>query len=218
MSKEIPDDLAAWRTLFRAPDALPGQGLADKDATWDKLFERLNSRPHRRLSGYRIAAACILVLLIPATRLLRERPASSKGTPVAEKVRPVLPVARPQGPGPTHPPVTGMAPVSGTFVEARQAKKPAIRERVATSRLAAAPRPAAATQPAPAILTPTPPPSRLQAAAIESAPPNPSKPAPKKQWKVVDFNELEPGHDHPQGMVADRQFRPLRLGIDIGKN
>jgi hypothetical protein len=216
MSKEIPDELAGWRRLLREPDALPGQSLADKDAAWDKLFERLNAKPRRRLSGYRIVAACILVLLIPATRLLRDRPAPQKGMPVAERVRPVAPSRAPVvTPGVCR---SGLVPVSRTSVAAEQTRKVSpVRDRVA------------------ALAEPAPPPARQpvtsdsvsqKAGPIESTPPvirveseapaRPSKAAPKKQWKVVDINELETGHDRPRSMVADRQIRPLRLGLGIG--
>src|SRR5579885_1872516 len=100
MSRETPDEPAGaeqrWRRLLREPDALPGQGLADKDAAWDTLFERLNAKPRRSFFGYRIVAACILIALIPASRLFHERPGSGpagfgltpggKGAPIAEKV------------------------------------------------------------------------------------------------------------------------------------
>ena len=115
MSRETPDEPAGsgqrWRRLLREPDALPGLGLADKDAAWDKLFERLNTKPRRRFFGYRVVAACILVSLIPAMRLFHDgtgadrtgyeraqsnSAAGRKGVPVAEKVRPVAEKVRPE--------------------------------------------------------------------------------------------------------------------------
>jgi hypothetical protein len=46
-------------------------------------------------------------------------------------------------------------------------------------------------------------------------PPVTARPAPKKEWKVVDLNELDPGRQRAHGMAAGRQptFR-IGLGID----
>src|SRR5258708_39220952 len=109
----IPDEFAAWRRVLRAPDALPEQGLADKEVAWDKLFERLSEKRRRPFYGYRIVAACILILLIPAARLFQDRKAMGKiGSAVA---RPVVPLAsgggRPAS-GMTTVPVRPMAAVA----------------------------------------------------------------------------------------------------------
>ena len=74
MSKERTDEFLKWRGLVDQPDDRPDQVLDDKEATWQKLAERLGERRRNRLSGYRIAAACLLfALIIPAARLFQDR-------------------------------------------------------------------------------------------------------------------------------------------------
>ena len=74
MSKERTDEFLQWRGLVDQPDDRPDQVLDDKEATWQKLAERLGERRRNRLSGYRIAAACLLfALIIPAARLFQDR-------------------------------------------------------------------------------------------------------------------------------------------------
>ncbi len=89
MSEERPDDFFSWRCRLGPPDALPEQGLDDRDMTWEKLAPRLTKASgqvsrrqvpaqsfnipgqswYHRLPVYRIAAACLLLLLVPAARL-----------------------------------------------------------------------------------------------------------------------------------------------------
>ena len=73
MSDERPDEFFSWRSRLNPPDALPEQGLDNRSLTWEKLAPRLQpprrQPPHRRLPVYRIAAACLLLLLIPAALL-----------------------------------------------------------------------------------------------------------------------------------------------------
>ena len=64
MSKERTDEFLKWRGLVDQPGDRPDQVLDDKEATWQKLAERLGERRRNRLSGYRIAAACLLFALI----------------------------------------------------------------------------------------------------------------------------------------------------------
>ncbi len=74
MSKERTDEFLQWRGLVDQPYNRPDQVLDDKEATWQKLAERLGERRRNRLSGYRIAAACLLfALIIPAVRLFQDR-------------------------------------------------------------------------------------------------------------------------------------------------
>jgi hypothetical protein len=73
MSKERTDEFLQWRGLIDQPEDRPDQVLDDKEATWQKLAERLGDRRRNRLSGYRIAAACLLfALMIPAARLFQD--------------------------------------------------------------------------------------------------------------------------------------------------
>src|SRR5580692_7869857 len=75
MSKERTDEFLQWRGVIDQPDARPDQVLDDKEATWQKLAERLGERRRNRLSGYRIAVACLLfaLLIIPIARLFQDR-------------------------------------------------------------------------------------------------------------------------------------------------
>ena len=110
MSNERPDEFLAWRGRLGQPDALPEQGLDDREATWERLNARLGSvlngerqpgrsvRPgedgldkegaigkgtRRRIYRYGIAAAFLLLALIPATRFFRGRPLAKGPVPVA---------------------------------------------------------------------------------------------------------------------------------------
>jgi hypothetical protein len=74
MSKERTDEFQKWRGLIDQPEDRPDQVLDDKEATWQKLAERLGDRRRNGFSGYRIAAACLLfALIIPAARLFQDR-------------------------------------------------------------------------------------------------------------------------------------------------
>jgi hypothetical protein len=257
MSKETPDEPTGseqlWRRLLREPDALPGQALEDKDAAWDKLFERLNKKPRRRFWDYRIAAACLLILLIPASRLWQDRPAREKGLPMAgrglspekglspaEKLRPA-PIVRPEQPLTPEPAAPESvahktpAPVPAMAVAVKPSPAgPARKSRSLPPKSPVMTRPAAPAPAKPAVVVaqlipaksanpaslPTSEPAAISPPLIlaESKPSTPAHPAkpPKKEWKVVDINDLEPGHSRPQGMLAGRRPGMFRLGLGIG--
>lgn len=227
MSRETPDEPVGaeqhWRRLLREPDALPGQGLADKDAAWDTLFERLNAKPRRRFAGFGVAVACLLIALMPVSRLFHDGPengrprpdrpgshltAGGKGLPAAEKIRPAAPPRTAPAPSTAVKPITP-APVAAATAR-RAPKKPQLPKisPVSNQTVPAGPIPAAIAAPAPPAII-----------LAESTPPpaHPSKPAAKKQWKIVDINELEPRNTRPQ-MVADRQPGLVRLGLGPGNS
>ena len=106
MSDERPDEFFSWRSRLSPPDALPEQGLDSRDLTWEKLARRLGKAPgqdsvshassnsafarlrsagsqplRHRLPVYRIAAACLLLLLIPAALLFQDRPTHTPQQP-----------------------------------------------------------------------------------------------------------------------------------------
>ena len=94
MSNERTDEFLKWRGLLDQPDAQPDQVLDDREATWQKLADRLGERRRRRLSGYRIAAACLLfALIIPATHLLRDHHSDAGILPPRQPVRQLPPVS-----------------------------------------------------------------------------------------------------------------------------
>ncbi len=75
MSNERPNEFLPWRGQLTPPDALPEQGLEDKELSWQRLAERLQKEPRRRGIAWWIAAAClILAFFFPATHLFRTRP------------------------------------------------------------------------------------------------------------------------------------------------
>jgi hypothetical protein len=87
MSNERTDEFLSWRVRLDQPEALPEQGLDDHEASWQRLAERLREKPRRRMTGYWVGAACLLLALIPVVRLLHPRPP-------AIALRPTTPVAR----------------------------------------------------------------------------------------------------------------------------
>jgi hypothetical protein len=74
MSNERTDEFLSWRGRLDNPDALPEQGLDNHEASWQRLAERLREKPRRRLTGYWVAAACLLLALIPTIRFFHPRP------------------------------------------------------------------------------------------------------------------------------------------------
>ena len=87
MSNEKTDEFLSWRGRLDQPDALPEQGLGNHEASWQRLAERLREKPRRRVTGYWAAAACLLLALVPAIRFLHPRPP-------ATALRPNAPVTR----------------------------------------------------------------------------------------------------------------------------
>lgn len=90
MSNERIDEFLSWRGRLDGPEGVPGQGLDDREASWERLMDRFKEPPRRkRFWGYGIAAACLLLALIPAARLFQDRhgPASRpspQAVPAAE--------------------------------------------------------------------------------------------------------------------------------------
>jgi hypothetical protein len=76
MSNERANEFLSWRAKLNGTDALPGQGLDDKEESWQRLAERLRKQPRRVGIAWWIAAASlILAFFLPATHLFRTRPA-----------------------------------------------------------------------------------------------------------------------------------------------
>ena len=64
MLNENPNNLN-WKNKLEDTSGLPGEILADKNATWEKLHNRLVPKPRRkRIIWYWAAAACILITII----------------------------------------------------------------------------------------------------------------------------------------------------------
>jgi hypothetical protein len=95
MSNERADEFLCWRGRLTAPDALPEQGLEDKELSWQRLAERMQKQPRRHYIAWWIAAAClILAFFLPTTHLFHGRPAHP-GRPnrVATRTPARIPVA-----------------------------------------------------------------------------------------------------------------------------
>ena len=75
MSNERADEFLPWRGRLTPADALPEQGLEEKELTWQRLAERLQKKPRRRFAAWWIAAACFVLAFLPASHLFRTRPA-----------------------------------------------------------------------------------------------------------------------------------------------
>ena len=107
MSNEKTDEFLSWRGRLDQPDALPEQGLDNHEASWQRLAERLREKPRRRVTGYWVAAACLLLALIPAvrlfhprTRVIALRPAARQRTLVQKITAQPLAVEHPVTPPP----------------------------------------------------------------------------------------------------------------------
>jgi hypothetical protein len=104
MSNEKPDEFLSWRGRLGQPDALPEQGLDNPEVTWERLNARLGERLNARVEGivldggvadgrrrrrnyrYGVAAAFLLLALIPAAWLYRGRSSAGKqGSPPVGK-------------------------------------------------------------------------------------------------------------------------------------
>jgi len=213
MSNERPDDFQAWRSLLGQPDALPEQGLADKDATWERLFERLATKP-RRWPVYGIVAACILLALVPAARFFQDSPARTVSRHT--KVEPVAfspsDQRRPSRPTSATPLRRRGLPPSGASVTTTPSRTffPVARPiRTVTRRPMRTP-PSAI--PLAAVGHAANPPQMTLALAPPKLPVRPDPPT-RPEWKVVNLNELNSGLTRPHGLAGVRNPRPIRIGL-----
>jgi hypothetical protein len=224
MSNEKADEFLSWRGRLSSPDALPEQGLDDKELSWQRLAERLERKPARRGAAWWIAAACLLMALLPATRFFRAGPAPVSArthtrlpTAPAPRTATPLPAAalspkRPAGepairrPGPTH--------ISNSnYGEFAAIKTPKVfhtlsaSDSPAFSVVSAVP---SVTSPTPSVTSPIPP--IASASPSVNLPPTTAKPRPTHALRIVYLNELE-DKNGPAPSLALRQPAFLRLGI-----
>jgi hypothetical protein len=188
------------------------------------LLERLDRKPRRQFLGYRIAAACLIISLIPVARLFREIPVRGKQRPaIAQPITPLAsrgttnpePAAVPepmqrQGsrtPLTTPPPARTANPrlLSGSLATLNRSpvKTPAAAIGI-TSRPLATAIELTSHQVATATVAALPP-------ASVTGPIQQRKPA-KKEWKVVDLNDLDPGRQRPHEMATNRKPAFIRFG------
>jgi hypothetical protein len=75
MQNENPNNFH-WKNKLDDTDSLPGEGIADKNAAWEKLHARLGGQPRRKIAIWYWAAASILLLVLMA--VLVPRPATTE--------------------------------------------------------------------------------------------------------------------------------------------
>jgi hypothetical protein len=199
MSNERPDDFLSWRRTLSQPDALSEHGLEDRELSWEKLAERLRDKPRRRWTGYWIAAACLLLALVPAARLFRDH------HPRAESPRPTALRSTALRPATLRP--VALPPVALPSAALHPAAHPA------TPHPAAAPHstpPITAAGPLTAALADLPAAAPPQTTLATAA--TPAKP--KKQLRIVNINEISKG-ESPAPATARREPGFLRIGTTI---
>jgi hypothetical protein len=196
MSNERTDEFLSWRGRLDDPQGVPGQGLDDREATWERLMDKISETPRRRrFFGYRLAAACLLLALIPTVRLFHGRHAPVAATRPMELRRTASSATA--SAAETTPPATAIQPpVTSQLTTAPPTHRPA-----KTSRREE-PIKLAGLTPPPITVSATPPDSAASAQIAE-------KPLKAKPLRVVHLNEL-PGSAGPAPAVtatdANRRF------------
>ena len=214
MDNERPNERILWSHRLEEPGALPGVGLTDKEATWDKLYEKLRETPRHRTLPWWLwaAAACILLTLVPAAILLKDRslpgPNQPQISPVpksapSEVAQSTLSVSPPAGIPPRITPHSARR-------ENRERRTP-VKQTIQTLApvVSKAPSPSPQTLPG-SVLPPLPDPVG-PVAAIQPA-------KPKKELRVIHINELEP--PQPAPATAGPRLKPGRLyiGFNAGQD
>lgn len=65
MSNENHNNTGNWRSKLEALESVPGETVVDKNASWEKLHERLRvKKSGKKMIWYWAAAACLLLVLI----------------------------------------------------------------------------------------------------------------------------------------------------------
>ncbi|MDO6433403.1 hypothetical protein Q4E93_22515 [Flavitalea sp. BT771] len=224
--RPLPAEGTWWSRRLEEPGALPGTGLADKEAAWDKLYDRLRETPRRRTQPWLwAAAACLLLALIPAAFILKERRVISGSRDPKIAIRPKALI----NPARTYP---APAPAHHSPLTAHGSPLKAHRSRLTAPSLQAAPFPAhrspLVARRSQLVA------HRLQLVACSlqpAAPPAPSSPLTtpgsplaarssqlmahsyKKQPRVVHINELEPAMPTPS--TAGERLKPGRLQVRL---
>ena len=99
MSNERIDEFLSWRGRLDDPRGVPGQELDDREAAWERLMDKVAGRPRRRLFGYRVAVACVLLVLVPAVGFFYDRHNSVVAVRPVERQRAVAPGTPMHSPG-----------------------------------------------------------------------------------------------------------------------
>jgi hypothetical protein len=202
--RSLPAAGAGWSSRLEEPGALPGVGLTDKEAAWDKLYDRLRETPRRRtLPWLWAAAACLLLALIPAAFFLREKRTIPHSPEPKVAVQPKPTRARTY-PAPAQKPTTQPP---GSQLAAQNSK---LKTRCSQLRAHRSP----VTAHRSPVVTPS---SQLVARSLQLAAP-PAPPAHRLPLaacglppRVVHINELEPAQPTPS--TAGERLKPGRLQV-----
>ena len=206
MSSERKDEFLSWRGRLDSPEGVPGQGLDDHEQTWQRLMDRFRDKPGRRLPVYGIVAACLLLALIPASRLFRDR----TQYPRFRAARQVIPqVARPDGgrTGFTSP--APSAPAVGLAEQRVQKRDDRTTKRSSTGRPKTSVRMEMRTIAVTDDTVRTP---EVPVVPLVSQLPM-TRPVLQRNWKVVDLNDLHAGWQAPHGMASNRPVLSFRIGF-----
>ncbi len=231
MSNERPNEFLPWRVTLTKIDALPGHGLDDKEQSWDRLAERLRNKPRRRgivwwMAG--VAAACLVVVFLLPGTIFRDRPVVHNHVAVQPPAQP-QPVTRAPSRPQSNPVAVGatLPAHANSGANSNYGDFAAINDKV-KSRIPA-PRTTAPRTTAPrtlALRTPDLPMRALPlftavgpaigpdiATAVDTPVFRAVLSAPKKQLKVVCYNEINnPASKPPQLAVRDPESLRISLG------
>jgi len=64
MADKKQNDIDNWKGMLDSPESLPGEGMSDKNAAWEKLYGRLHASPAPRTAWYWIAAAVLIMITV----------------------------------------------------------------------------------------------------------------------------------------------------------
>jgi len=213
MSNERPDDFLSWRRTLSQPGALSEHGLEDREISWEKLAERLRDKPRRRWTGYWIAAACLLLALVPVARLFRDQPRAESPRPAALHST----ALRQAPPRPAALRAAAPHPAAAPHSALQETALPTL---ISSRHNTLTRRSSVATFPRPALLISTPPitpAGPLTAALAElpvAAPPQAPPVRIKKQLRIVNINEIT-REANPAPATARREPAFLRIGTTI---
>jgi hypothetical protein len=223
MSNERPDDFLSWRRTLSQPGALSEHGLEDKEISWEKLAERLRDKPRRRWTGYWIAAACLLLALVPVARLFRDHPRAEGPRPAALRsavlrrtaLHPAVPAAAPGTAAPAAVPHSALQETALPTLASRHitlTRQPAVGSLPRPTTL---PKTASLTaDPAGPVTTAAGPMTAALADLPVASPPQPPPTRIKKQLRIVNINEISKGAN-PAPATARREPGFLRIGTTI---
>jgi len=64
MADKKQNNADSWKQMLDCPENLPGEGMPDKNAAWEKLYNRLYTKPAPRTAWYWIAATMLTMAAV----------------------------------------------------------------------------------------------------------------------------------------------------------